>query len=210
MAGDPGGVVTSTLATTLTQTKKGAIMSDKAAATPASEESARRIGRLMFAARWIMAPIYIGLLVALVLVVVKFVQKLVQSVPNLLETPSSEVVFGALTLVDLSLVANLIIIVVFAGWDNFVGRLFAAKSADQPEWLSTLDFSALKMRLVASVAAIATIMILETFIHVTEQTMMQAALQLAILLGIGVLGVLLALMDRLNERDRDGGTDKDK
>lgn len=179
-------------------------MNDKAAETPAKEESVQRsVGRLMFAARWIMAPIYIGLLLALVLVVVKFVQKLVQSVPNLLETPSSEVVYGALTLVDLSLVANLIIIVVFAGWDNFVSRLFTAKSSDQPEWLSALDFSALKLRLVASVAAIATIMILETFIHVTEQTIMQAVMQLAILIGIGVLGVLLALMDRISQDSKD-------
>lgn len=179
-------------------------MSDKAARPPAIEESARRnAGRLMFAARWIMAPIYIGLLIALILVVVKFVQKLVQAVPNLLQTPSSEVIYAALTLVDLSLVANLIIIVTFAGWDNFVGRLFTTKSSEQPEWLSALDFNALKLRLVASVAAIATIMILETFIHVTQQTIMQAAMQLAILLGIGVLGVLLALMDRLSEGSKD-------
>lgn len=178
-------------------------MSDKPAAVPTMEESARRnVGRLMFAARWIMAPIYVGLLLALVLVVVKFVQKLVQAIPNLLQTPSSEVIYGALTLVDLSLVANLIVIVVFAGWDNFVGRLFTTKSAEQPEWLGALDFNALKLRLVASVAAIATIMILETFIHVTEQTIMQAAMQLAILLGIGLLGVLLALMDRLSEGSR--------
>jgi uncharacterized protein (TIGR00645 family) len=179
-------------------------MSDKGARTPSIEESARRsVGRLMFASRWIMAPIYVGLLIALALVVVKFVQKLVEAVPNLLQTPSSEVIYGALTLVDLSLVANLIVIVVFAGWDNFVGRLDTTKSDEQPEWLSALDFNALKLRLVASVAAIATIMMLETFIHVTEQTIWQAGMQLGILLGIGLLGVLLALMDRLSEGSKD-------
>jgi len=170
----------------------------------AIEERARRnIGRLMFAARWIMAPIYLGLLVTLVLVVVKFVQKLVQTVTTLLQTPSNEVVFDILTLIDLSLVANLIVIVMFAGWDNFVGRLLSTRSGGRPEWLSALDFNAVKLRIVASIAAIATILILETFIHVSALTLWQAAMQLAILLGIGVLGVLLALMDRLSERSKD-------
>ena len=95
----------------------------------------------MFAARWIMAPIYIGLLVALVLVVVKFVQKLVQAVPGFLALSSSDAIFLVLTLVDLSLVANLVVIVIFAGWENFVGRLLASQADDQPAWLGGLDFS---------------------------------------------------------------------
>jgi uncharacterized protein (TIGR00645 family) len=174
-------------------------MSDKPAWATVMEERVRRnAGRLMFAARWIMAPIYLGLLIALALVVVKFVQKLLQAIPKLLDTTSNEVVFDVLTLVDLSLVANLIVIVVFAGWENFVGQLLTAKSGERPDWLGSLDFSTVKLRLVASIAAIGSILILETFVHVTELTIPQAAMQLAILLGIGVLGVLLALMDRLS------------
>ena len=162
------------------------------------EERVRRnAGRAMFAARWIMAPIYLGLLVALALIVVKFVQKLVLAVPKLMDASSNEVIFDVLTLVDLSLVANLIVIVMFAGWENFVGRLLVAQTGERPQWLGALDFSALKLRLVASVAVIAAVLILETFVHIDEVTALQAGMQLAILLGIGLLGVLLALMDRL-------------
>jgi uncharacterized protein (TIGR00645 family) len=150
-----------------------------------------------------MAPIYIGLLVSLALIVVKFVQKLVQAVPNLMETSSNEVIFDVLGLVDLSLVANLVVIVIFAGWDNFVGRLLTSQTGERPHWLGALDFSTVKLRLIASVAAIAAILILETFVHISEITPIQATLQLAILLGIGVLGVLLALMDRLGESHGD-------
>ncbi len=172
---------------------------DKALWLGVVEERVRRnAGRLMFTARWIMAPIYLGLLVALALIVVKFVQKLVQAVPKLLETTSNEVIFDVLTLVDLSLVANLIVIVVFAGWDNFVGQLLTSQIGERPQWLGALDFSAVKLRLVASIAAIAAILILETFVHVSETNVMQAGMQLAILLGIGLLGVLLALTDRLS------------
>lgn len=145
-----------------------------------------------------MAPIYIGLLLALVMVVVKFVQKLVQAVPGFLELNASDAIFFVLTLVDLSLVANLVVIVIFAGWENFVGRLLASQGEDQPTWLGGMDFATVKLRLVGSIVAIAAIQILETFVHIEEVRPQDAAWQLAILIGIGVVGVLLALTDRLS------------
>ena len=164
------------------------------------EERVRRnLGRVMFAARWIVAPIYLGLLVALLLVVVKFVQKLVQTVPGFLDLTTEQAIFFVLTLVDLSLVANLVVIVMFAGWETFVGRLLAAKSDDRPNWLRVLDFTAVKLKLIGCIVAIAAIQILETFVHIEEVKIQDAAWQLAILLGIGVVGVLLAVTDRLSE-----------
>ncbi len=153
----------------------------------------------MFAARWIMAPIYIGLLLALVMVVVKFVQKVVQALPGFLALDTSEAIFFVLTLVDLSLVANLVVIVIFAGWENFVGRLLASQGEDRPAWLGGMDFATVKLRLIGSIVAIAVIQILETFVHIEEVNPQQAVWQLAILLGIGVVGVLLALADRLSD-----------
>ena len=176
-------------------------MSDEPAAwIGAIEERVRRnVGRVMFTARWIMAPIYLGLLVALVLIVVKFVQKLVQAVPGYLALSSNEAIFLVLTLVDLSLVANLVVIVIFAGWENFVGRLLSTEAGDQPAWLGALNFSTVKLRLIGSIVAIGSIQILETFVHIDEVKSQDAAWQLAILLGIGFVGVLLALTERLSE-----------
>jgi uncharacterized protein (TIGR00645 family) len=90
-----------------------------------------------------------------------------------------------------------VVIVIFAGWENFVGRLMATQT-ERPVW-GGLDFGAIKLRLIGSIAAIAAILILETFVHIDEEPYQHAAWQLAILLGIGVLGVLLALADRLVE-----------
>lgn len=175
-------------------------MSDKLSPSIAAieERIQRNLGRAMFAARWIMAPIYVGLLVALLMIVVKFVQKLATAIPGFLALTSNEAIFLVLTLVDLSLVANLVVIVIFAGWENFVGRLLASQH-ERPQWLGGLDFGAIKLRLIGSIAAIAAILILETFVHIDEVPYQYAAWQLAILLGIGVLGVLLALADRLTE-----------
>ncbi|HTB42465.1 MAG TPA: YqhA family protein [Acetobacteraceae bacterium] len=155
------------------------------------------LGRLMFAARWIMAPIYIGLLVGLVLLAVKFVQKLVALVPGLMAMSGSDTVLALLGLVDLSLVANLMLIVVLAGWQSFVDPLLAADFDKRPDWL-VLDFSAIKLKLIGSIAVIAAILMLESFVHADSLAPATMGWQLAILLGIGVLGVLLALMDRLS------------
>ena len=158
----------------------------------------RNVGRVMFAARWIMAPIYIGLLLALVMVVVKFVQKLVEGVPGFLALSTNDAIFVVLSLVDLSLVANLVVIVIFAGWENFVGRLLASHGDDQPTWLGGMDFASVKLRLIGSIVAIAAISMLETFVHIEDVKTEAAAWQLAILLGIGAVGVLLSLTDRLS------------
>jgi uncharacterized protein (TIGR00645 family) len=156
------------------------------------------LGRVMLGARCLMAPIYLGLLVALLLVLVKFVQKLVAFVPEVLSVSTNDCILAVLSLVDLSLVANLILIVVLAGWQGFVDPLLSARSGDQPAWLA-LDFSAIKLKLIGSLAAIAAVAMLESFMHIGSMTVATVAWELAIVLGFGVLGVLLATMDRLGK-----------
>ena len=163
-----------------------------------SERVIHRLGRVMLTARWLMAPIYLGLVFALGLVLVKFLQKLVRLVPDLLDSSVNDTIFAVLSLVDLSLVANLMLIVVLAGWQGFVDPLLGSRSADQPGWLS-LDFSEIKLKLIGSLAAIAAVAMLESFMHIGALTAATVAWELAIVLGFGVLGVLLALMDWLSK-----------
>ena len=158
------------------------------------ERVRRNVGRVLFTARWIMAPVYIGLLGALVLDVIKFAQKLLMAFPEILRMDTSETILTVLTLIDLSLVGNLVVIVVFAGWENFVSPLVAGSKHGE---LSGLNFSTVKQKLIGSIAAIAGIQILETFVHIDNVAKPDAMWQLAILLGIGVTGVLLAWMDRI-------------
>ncbi len=157
----------------------------------------RNMGRVLFAARWLVAPIYLGLLAVLALLAVKFVQKLVTTIPLVPGMTSNDVILVALTLVDMSLVANLVVIVIFAGWANFVGPLLREPGERDSTLAGNLDFSAVKLRLIGSVAAIAAIQILESFVHIDVVAKQDAAWLLAFLLGIGVTGLLLAAMDRL-------------
>jgi uncharacterized protein (TIGR00645 family) len=157
----------------------------------------RDMGRAMFASRWLMAPIYLGLLAVLALVAVKFVQNLVLALPQVLSMTTNDVILTTLTLVDLSLAANLVVIVIFAGWTNFVGPLMGTGGEQDTAWASKLDFSGVKLRLIGSIASIAAIQILETFVHIADVPKPDAAWQIAILLVVGVTGVLLAVMDRI-------------
>ncbi len=164
-----------------------------------SRKASRNLSRgMMYAARWIMAPIYLGLLLSLLLLAEKSIQKLIGAVPGLLTASTSDTILVVLTLVDLSLVANLVVIVMVAGWENFVGRLLDKSDGSQLEWVGELDFGAVKMKLIASVAAIAAIQMLETFVHIDQTPKEDAKWQLLIMLGISVSGVLLALMDKLS------------
>ncbi len=159
------------------------------------ERLERNLGRVLLTTRWLVAPIYLGLLASVVLLAVKFVQKFVEGAHGLLEMSATEEMLNVLQLVDIALVANLVLIVVFAGWQAVIGPLLARGARSE---FSDLGFGAIKLRLIGSITAIATIQILETFLHVDKTTATQALWQLAILLGIGITGVLLALMDKLS------------
>jgi len=158
----------------------------------------RNLGRVLFATRWVMLPMYIGMVAALVLLTIKFVQSLMQTAQKLLALNSTETTLAILQLVDITLVANLLLIVLFGGWERFIGPLLSADRVG----LGGLGFSIVKLRLVGSIAAIASIQLLETFLHVDERSEAQAMWQLAILVGIAITGVLLALMDYLAEGRR--------
>lgn len=155
----------------------------------------RNLGRALLTTRWLLAPIYLGLLASVILLAIKFVQKFVQGVQGLLAISATEEMLNVLQLVDIALVANLVLTVVFAGWQAVIGPLLARDAQSE---FSGLGFGGVKLRLIASIAAIAAIQILETFLHVDQTTAAQALWQLAILLGIAVTGVLLALMDKLS------------
>ena len=162
------------------------------------ERVTHHLGQIVLATRSLMVPIYLGLVIALVLLLVKFVQKLIAFVPEILVSSTDDTILAVLSFVDLSLLANLVLIVVLAGWQGAVDPMLRARTADQPGWV-TLDFSAIKLKLIASLAAIAAVALLESFVHIGSLTAATVMWQLAILIGLGVVGVLLAAMDRLGK-----------
>ena len=152
--------------------------------------------RLLFASRWIAAPIYIGLTVALLLVLGKFAVTMIDLVRGF-GGSLDHLIVGVLGLVDLSLVANLVLMVMLAGYENFVSRLDLADHPDRPAWMGRIGFGEIKLKLLASIVAIAAIHVLEDFMNTGDLADRVLAWRAGLLLLFVISGVLLALMDRI-------------
>ncbi len=162
--------------------------------------------RGLFAARWLMAPMYLGLVVALGMLMVVFVRELLHYAPQTLTLTSEDIILVALTLIDLTLAGNLLLIVLFSGYENFVSKLDIEDSVDRPSWMGTVDFSGLKMKLIASIVAISAIHLLKRFMEIgeihSETPFDPTQLRWMVIIHITfvVSGVLLALMDWVTSR----------
>ena len=161
------------------------------------ERSRYVLEQVMFGARWLLAPIYLGLIVALAMLMVKFFQELLESVPKLLSMTTNDVIVELLSLVDLSLAANLLLMVMLAGYDNFVATFRSTAPESRPRWLSHTDYGTLKLKLMSSIIAIASVKMLETYLNLGNLPRQEVIGYLAMFVAFAVVGVLLALMDRI-------------
>ncbi len=156
----------------------------------------RLIEWVIFASRWLMAPVYLGLILALGVLTVTFFRELYLMLPNVMSMDETEVILLVLTLVDLSLAGNLVLIILFSGYENFVSKIDAAHdNPDRPEWMGTLDFSGLKIKLIASIVAISGIHLLKIFMNVKDYSSEQLMWYVIIHLTFIVSGVAFAAMD---------------
>ncbi|AMQ43928.1 MULTISPECIES: TIGR00645 family protein [Aeromonas] len=121
--------------------------------------------RLMYASRWIMAPIYLGLSLILLALGVKFFQEILHILPNILEMKEVDLVLVTLSLIDITLVGGLIVMVMFSGYENFVSRLDVGDESDKLVWLGKLDAGSLKNKVAASIVAISSIHLLKVFMN---------------------------------------------
>jgi len=155
----------------------------------------------LFNARWLMAPFYVGLTFALLLLLVAFCREVIHETPLLMSggADTEDAIMLALTLVDLTLAGNLLLIVIFSGYESYVSKLDTFGHEDRPDWIGKVDFSGLKLRLVASIVAISAITLLKAFMRLGEGEINQTQLfwQVTIHLTFVVSGVFLAVMDWL-------------
>lgn len=121
--------------------------------------------RLMYASRWIMAPIYLGLSLALLALGIKFFQEIWHIIPIIFTMKEIDLILVVLSLIDITLVGGLIVMVMFSGYENFVSRLDLEENDDKLGWLGKLDASSLKNKVAASIVAISSIHLLKVFMN---------------------------------------------
>ena len=150
----------------------------------------------MFASRWFMAPVYVVLSLSLAVIMLKVVQEFMHNVPLMVTMDIRNLLLFVLHIVDLALIGNLVLMILFAGYENFVSKIEAAKdSEDKPSWMGKVDFSGLKLKLISSIVAISGINLLEAFMSLKDHTDREIQWQIIIHIVFIASGVLLALMD---------------
>ena len=185
-------------------------MSEKLTFLGADNVIERLIETFIFSSRWILSIFYIGLVFALGVLVVKFVQEALHVVGMVLRATEAEVMLSTLALVDLTFTASLIVIVIFSGYENFVSKIDAAQHADWPEWMGKIDFTGLKLKLMSSIVAISAIQLLRAFMNISKTNERELMWMVIVHLVFVVSGLIMALTDKYagHNGGEDSGKDK--
>jgi len=160
----------------------------------------------LFASRWLLAPFYLGIVLGIIILLIKFMQELFHLAIIAFRGTEADVILGTLSLVDMALTGSLLLIVIFSGYENFVSKIDHSAHRDWPEWMGTIDFTALKLKLLSSIVAISAIHLLKQFmsIRVGQEGMTPANDRelfwyVVIHVVFVISSVLLALSDRISE-----------
>ena len=157
--------------------------------------------KVLFASRWLLAPFYLGLAISLGILLIKFAFELFHLMQMAFTMTESDAILGVLALVDLAFTGSLVIIVIFSGYENFVSRIDHSGHKDWPEWMGTIDFGGLKLKLLSSIVAISGIQLLKQFMSlktVTPENERVLFWMVIIHVVFVVSSVLLAFSDRLS------------
>jgi uncharacterized protein (TIGR00645 family) len=161
---------------------------------PTLKRVERGLENVLFNSRWLMAPFYLGLVVSLAVLLYKFGMLLWEFVLHAPSAKEADIILGVLSLIDVSLTGNLILIVVFSGYENFVSRI---DPAGHPDWMTKVDFAGLKQKLLASIVAISAIQVLKAFMNLDAQFDSQ---KLGWLVGVHLVFVISTLVLALSDR----------
>jgi uncharacterized protein (TIGR00645 family) len=158
----------------------------------------RHFERALFASRWLLAPFYVALVITLAVLLLKAFQELWHFMGHAFAAKESEVILAVLALIDLTLTGSLILIVIFSGYENFVSKIQHSDHEDWPEWMSKIDFSGLKLKLLSSIVAISAIQVLKAFMNLKNTTDRELLWLVGIHMVFVTSGIFMALTDKIS------------
>ena len=164
---------------------------------PALKRVEGGVESLIFNSRWLMAPFYIGLAVSLAVLLLKFCMMLWEFMVHAPGSKETDIILGVLSLIDVSLTGNLVLLVMFSGYENFVSKIDAGGHPDWPEWMSKIDFTSLKQKLLGSIVAISAVQVLKAFMNIDTTI---DTVKLGWLVGVHLAFVISTLMLALSDR----------
>ena len=160
------------------------------------------IESIFYASRWLLAPIYMGLSLALILLGIKFFQELIHIFPIILGATESDLVLVVLSLIDLALVGGLLVMVMFSGYENFISRIDLDEGADKLSWLGKLDAGSLKQKVAASIVAISSIHLLKVFMNLVSVDNEKIKWYVIMHLTFVLSAIGMAYIDKMNAKPK--------
>lgn len=159
----------------------------------------RWIERMMYASRWLLAPVYFGLSLAILAVAIKFFQELAHLLPNVLEISEGHLILSTLGLIDMALVASLLVMVMLSSYENFVSRLDIGADTEKLDWLGKLDAGTVKQKVAASIVAISSIHLLRMFMRIEELSADKLLWYVLVHLTLVVSALMMGWLDRISK-----------
>jgi uncharacterized protein (TIGR00645 family) len=155
------------------------------------------IERIVMGSRWLQAPLYIGLVAVLGVVVVKFPFKIWELVRKAISAEEADLVLAVLSLVDLIMVANLVVMVIISGYENFVSHIDVDESRDRLAWFGKLDAGSLKIKLASSIVAISSIHLLQRFLEAGDYDNSKLYALVVMHMAFVVSALMLTYIDKI-------------
>jgi uncharacterized protein (TIGR00645 family) len=160
------------------------------------------IESILFRSRWLLAPFFFGLIIATIALLFKFFKELYLLISKLFVLESSEVIISILTLVDTTLIASLLFIIILSGYESFVSKIEFNNHEDRPDWMGKVGFSELKLKLIGAIVAISAIELLKSFIGGESESTEIIGWKIAIHMTFVISGVLFALTDFISAKKK--------
>lgn len=157
----------------------------------------RIIEKYLYASRWFLAPIYLGLTIVVLLLVVKFALKLAAIIGQITVIDPDDLVLAALSLVDMVLLGNLVLMVILSGYENFVSHLDSATEDKRLSWLGKIDSGALKLKLAVSIVAISSIHLLSSFMEAEKYDKDTLMWEVIVHMAFVLSALCLAFIDKM-------------
>ena len=155
------------------------------------------IERTLFASRWLLAPIFLGLSLALIALIIKFFEELLHTLSVIFTMSEAELILHILSMIDMALVGSLIVMVMFSSYENFVSKIDLDEGADRLDWLGKLDSGSLKLKVAASIVAISSIHLLQKFMEVQNIDEEHLKWYVIIHMTFVVSALMLAFLDKI-------------
>ena len=168
-----------------------------------NEKFEELLERVIFGGRWLLAPLYLGLMLSLIPLLYRFFHNFYELMLHMTDIDMHHITLSILELLDTVLLGNLIIIIIFAGYENFVSKIKVAEGAeDRPHWMGHVDYSGLKIKLIGSLVAISVIELLKDFMQEGPFDAKREGWRIGIHMTFVISGVLFALMDNMADRHK--------